>query len=115
MLFSRPIFLISTLSKTLIVIIAFFVLGCGETLDEEYTSGTPKKGEQLFLIHCERCHGLDGTKGLNGAKNLMETQMDLMDITQIIKNGKGVMPSFKKTIPPGDLPDVVRYVNELKE
>ena len=57
-----------------------------------------EKGEQLYQIHCARCHGSDGAKGASGAKNLKDSQLPKVEIMHIISNGKGVMPSYKNTI-----------------
>ena len=57
-----------------------------------------EKGEQLYQIHCARCHGSDGNKGASGAKNLKDSQLSKAEIMHIISNGKGVMPSYKNTI-----------------
>ena len=84
--------------KALFFLTILCCVGCADS-SGEMLSGTPaEKGEQLYQIHCLRCHGSDGNKGANGAKQLQKTTLSKPQIIDIIKNGKGVMPSYKNTI-----------------
>ena len=50
--------------------LALMSVACSDN-SQELLTGTPmEKGEQLYQIHCARCHGSDGAKGASGAKNL---------------------------------------------
>jgi len=53
----------------------------------------------LYTLHCEACHGMDGTKGISGAANLRISKLTTAQIKNTIKNGneKGMMP-FKDLI-----------------
>ena len=102
--------------RRLFFLIALFCISCSETQDELLT-GTPlEKGEQLYQINCVRCHGSDGNKGASGAKQLKNSKLSKSQIIDIIKNGKGVMPSFKNTIK-GDSSFIwlAEYVETLKK
>ncbi len=102
--------------RRLFFLIALFCLSCSETPDELLT-GTPlEKGEQLYQINCVRCHGSDGNKGASGAKQLKNSKLSKRQIIDIIKDGKGVMPSFKNTIK-GDSSFIwlAEYVETLKK
>jgi mono/diheme cytochrome c family protein len=46
-------------------------------------------------MHCAQCHGEDGKLGSSGAKDLSVSKLSDDKILQIIKNGKGAMPSMK--------------------
>jgi cytochrome c6 len=46
-------------------------------------------------MHCAQCHGEDGKLGASGAKDLSASRLSDTQITTIIKNGKGAMPSMK--------------------
>lgn len=84
--------------KSFLFGLVFLSVACSD-ISQEPLNGTPmEKGEQLYQIHCARCHGSDGNKGASGAKNLKDSQLSKAEIMHIISNGKGVMPSYKNTI-----------------
>lgn len=77
---------------------ALLSAGCSDASEKEL-SGTPiEKGGQLYQVHCIRCHGSGGRKGASGAKNLNESKLGRAQIIDIVRGGKGVMPSYKNTI-----------------
>ncbi|MDB3905013.1 cytochrome c [Crocinitomicaceae bacterium] len=102
--------------RKLFFLIALVGVSCSETPDELLTGTALEKGEQLYQIHCLRCHGSDGNKGASGAKQLEKSKFSRNQIIDIIKNGKGVMPSFKNTIK-GDSSFIwlAEYVETLKK
>ena len=57
-----------------------------------------EKGEQLYQIHCIRCHGSEGSKGASGAADLTNSDASNAEIVNLIKKGKGVMPSYENII-----------------
>lgn len=78
--------------------LALLSVGCSDTSQELLTGSPMEKGEQLYQIHCARCHGSDGRKGASGAKNLKESSLSNTQIMDIVSKGKGTMPSYKNTI-----------------
>jgi mono/diheme cytochrome c family protein len=66
-----------------------------------------KAGQQLYIQRCELCHGGDGTKAFQGAKDLKASTMDDAAIMDIIRKGKNMMP------PNPDFTDA--EVEQLKE
>jgi cytochrome c6 len=102
--------------RILFFLIALLSVSCNDSSDE-ILSGTPlEKGEKLYQIHCVRCHGSDGNKGASGAKQLKKSKLSNTQIIDIIRDGKGVMPSFKNTIK-GDSSFIwlSEYVETLKK
>ena len=88
------------------------------------SAGDPKRGEPMYQRYCSGCHGTDGR---GGGKNFMphvgalnrKGHTELLDdgyVTSIITEGgpafgkSGYMPSFKGTLSPDDIADVIAYV-----
>jgi mono/diheme cytochrome c family protein len=89
--------------------------------------GDPKRGEPMYQRYCSGCHGVDGR---GGGKNFMphvgplnrKGHTELLDddyVASIITEGgpafgkSGYMPSFKGTLSPDDITDVIAYVRSL--
>ena len=80
-------------------------------------------GETVFKKNCVMCHGPEGngkTKmGLKlGAADL--TSMDIQSlsdeaIAQTVRNGKGKMPAYEKTLSAAEIADVVKYFRTLRK
>ena len=90
-------------------------------------AGDPKRGEPMYQRYCSGCHGVDGR---GGGKNFMphvgplnrKGHTELLDddyVASIITEGgpaygkSGYMPSFKGTLSPDDIADVIAYVRTL--
>jgi mono/diheme cytochrome c family protein len=90
-------------------------------------AGDPKRGEPIYQRYCSGCHGTDGR---GGGKNFMphvgplnkKGHTELLDdgyVASIITQGgpafgkSGYMPSFKGTLSPDDIADVIAYVRSL--
>jgi mono/diheme cytochrome c family protein len=110
----------TNLIKTAIVL-TICVTGCWALIPRATVSMEPA-GEvsqaSVYRAHCARCHGADGHSNtpagretdaddLNTAKvqGLSSTRM-----AQIIRNGKGDMPSFGKKLSAAQIAGLVRYV-----
>lgn len=78
-------------------------------------------GESLFKKNCAMCHGADGTgkTGMGvklGAANLASSDVQSLSdaaIAQTIRNGKGKMPPFEKSLTPDEIDQLVHYVRRL--
>jgi cytochrome c6 len=68
----------------------------------------------LFEANCARCHGMDGAKGKWGAKDLRYSQLSNERIVLQMKNGKGIMPAFRKKLSEAELLRIVSYVKGLR-
>jgi mono/diheme cytochrome c family protein len=87
----------------LIVGITSFLFSCSTNGSVEARDGiteklTPPSGKELFLQHCEICHGEDGQLGASGAKNLTISKLDSNGFIQVIKKGKNGMPAMKELL-----------------
>lgn len=75
-------------------------------------------GRRTFLIHCERCHGPDGTGGIG--PNLTdqftlhgETYEDILNVVTNGVPGKPMYP-WKNWLDPATIAQVAKYVYSLK-
>jgi mono/diheme cytochrome c family protein len=90
-------------------------------------AGDAKRGEPMYQRYCSGCHGADGR---GGGKVFMphvgplnrKGHTELLDddyVASIITQGgpafgkSGYMPSFKGTLSPDDIADVIAYVRSL--
>jgi mono/diheme cytochrome c family protein len=72
-------------------------------------------GKEVFKKQCANCHGENGTKGSNGARNLQLSHMQHEDIEQLILNGRRPMPSYKTKLSPEQVKLVADYVISLRK
>lgn len=75
-----------------------FLFACQNSTESKANLNTQTPAEQgasLYTMHCAQCHGEDGKLGSSGAKDLSKSQLADQKVLQIIKNGKGAMPSMK--------------------
>ncbi|TVR78595.1 MAG: cytochrome c [Chitinophagaceae bacterium] len=72
-------------------------------------------GKALFEQNCAKCHGLDGTKGKFGAKNLQKSALTDGQYLRIIQKGKGIIPSWEKKLNADQIKDIISYIKTLKE
>jgi len=71
------------------------------------------KGREVFMRECMVCHGAAGEGKLPGLPNFKESKsLFKTDATliNIIRDGKGVMPSFNGLLSDEDIRNVVAYV-----
>lgn len=105
--------------RTLILGGALALTACGGPVTpvetaEEHVPADPKN---LYILHCENCHGMDGTKGNSGAADLSVSKLTDAQIRQMILNGndKGMMP-YKDIITHGeDVSGLVQFVKTLRK
>ncbi len=80
-------------------------------------------GEAGFKKNCVMCHGADGTGKTKmgqklGAADLSSNDIQSLSdeaIAQTVKNGKGKMPTFEKTLSADEINQVVQYVRTLRK
>lgn len=80
-------------------------------------------GAEVFKKNCVMCHGVDGTgktkMGLKlGAADLSSSDIQALSdeaIAQTVRNGKGKMPPFGKTLTDEEITQVVKHVRTLRK
>src|SRR5690606_24205200 len=85
-----------------IVFILFLLVSCGgdvKTGNQQEDRNTLPDGNALYMENCASCHGLDGTLGKAGSKNLSETTMDFLQLKNVVEFGtSNGMPRFKEIL-----------------
>ncbi len=101
----------------LLAILLSLYIACGQG-DPKGSAVSPDpiaQGAAVFQRYCVVCHGKDGKLGLNGAKDLTQTQLSLEErITQIAK-GKNLMTPFEGILSPAEIDAVAKYTLTLKK
>ncbi len=81
----------------------------------ETTEGTEPivQGKAIYAQECVKCHGDNGKLGAMNAADLTVTKLTTDEISQVIKNGKGVMPGFTQ-YSDAEVTAISEYVLTLK-
>lgn len=84
---------------------------------DDFTQQTPaQQGASLYSMHCAQCHGEDGKLGASGAKDLSKSRLSDAQISKLIKNGKGAMPSMKALLETDEnINQVLSHVKGLRQ
>jgi cytochrome c6 len=72
-------------------------------------------GAQIYRLRCQTCHGGDGRLGLNGARSLPESVLNIEERIKVITEGRnGIMPAFGEMISKEQIQKVAEYSMLLK-
>lgn len=106
--------------KVSIVFLCFIgLISCsGEVKDGNNSElGSLPDGEELYRANCTVCHGIDGTLGNAGSKNLTQSILQFQELKTVIESGteKG-MPRFKEILGgEAEVEAVAEYVITLRK
>jgi mono/diheme cytochrome c family protein len=83
--------------------------------------GQAQKGGSIFQEQCVGCHGPDGRAQTDMGKTMHAAdltssavqQQSASQLSKIVKNGKGKMPSFDGKLSDDEIDGVVTYVKSL--
>jgi mono/diheme cytochrome c family protein len=92
-----------------------------------FAAGDPHHGQAIFRQYCQGCHGPDGKGGGKGfmphigplaEKGYIDQLPDSYLATVIAEGGEAMgksafMPSWKTTLSPGDIADVIAYIRSF--
>lgn len=98
----------------LIICAAIFYLGaCG---GGEPTSGGASNvdGKAVYTRYCALCHGDDGKREANGAKDITVSVLTLKERVALIKSGKNLMTPFEGILTPAEMEAAARHSMTLK-
>lgn len=101
------------------VLLHLFSACTSKSTESNFEQTSPTKeinAKALYTLHCEACHGMDGTKGISGAANLKISRLTDAQVSSTIKNGneKGMMP-FKDIIQSKtEIDALVTFVKSLR-
>jgi mono/diheme cytochrome c family protein len=71
-------------------------------------------GKAIYARYCILCHGEDGTREINGAKDLTKSVMPKDERVALIKTGKNLMTPFVGILSDGEIAAVAAYSMTLK-
>jgi len=101
------------ITAALLTSIVVLAIACGSaTGPAPDEAGTPK-GQQLYRMHCELCHGANGKLGFNEAKDITLSTLTRDEMITQVANGKGRMMPYKNTLGPKEIEAVVDYARTL--
>lgn len=115
---TKPMKAIVTLAMMIFVLVLSNSSHAGST-----TIKTLDDDQSLFKSKCATCHGADGSgnttmgKQLN-VRDLRSTEIQKQTNVQlagIIKNGKGKMPAFGKSLNDGQINQLVAFIRTLRK
>lgn len=91
------------------------LIACGgsDAAEAGIVDDASPKGQQLFKMHCELCHGSDGKLGFNGAKDLTASTITRAEMIAQVANGKGKMMPYKNVLTAKEIETVVDYTRTL--
>ncbi len=82
-----------------------------------------QSGGALFKAKCAPCHGPDGKGDTSMGKMLKVRDLSSADVqkqtnaelTSVIEDGKGKMPSYKGKLSGGEIKELVSFIRSLKK
>lgn len=106
------------ISKLVLVCLCVFLTSCGgvegeayDPASEDVSSGSISSGATVYATNCLACHGATGV-GDSTYPDITETATTA--IQTAVRNGKGTMPKFSKTvITTTQLADLIAFINSL--
>jgi mono/diheme cytochrome c family protein len=92
-----------------------------ETIESVATAERVESANPLYISNCARCHGADGKGNTKlgeemGVPDLTITarRMSLTRVKNIISNGLGDMPAYKKKLKAAQITSLANYVRKLR-
>ena len=91
-------------------IIAFGSCGASESGTSEGKSQvSSEEAKALFKKYCVLCHGEDGKREVNGAKDLTLSEMPLDERMEVISKGKNLMTPFQGILSSEEVAALAEY------
>lgn len=91
------------------------LFSCSSEVKEVKETNSIPDGGELYVQNCAACHGIDGTLGLSGAKDLSQTTLKDTAVQHLILNGKGAMPPFTGMLNDADIKAIVEHISTFKK
>jgi len=96
-------------NKIILTISLFFCV----VVTTSVNAGDVFKGREIFMRECMACHGSAGEGNMPGLPNFKEGKTLFKndnELMEIIRDGRGIMPSFNGLITDEDIRDVTAYL-----
>lgn len=75
------------------------------------------KGRDVYEMHCQTCHGMDGQPMEPGVPDFSRGEslyVPDVDLVQRLRDGGGHLPSYRGLLTDDELRDVIAYVRTLQ-
>lgn len=97
--------------------VILLLLGFGELVcSSSLIAGDVFRGRDVYMQECMTCHGSAGEGNMPGLPNFKESQTLFKtdnELIDIIRDGRGVMPSFGGLLTDDDIRDVASYLRSF--
>ncbi len=77
----------------------------------------PSKGRQIYMKHCQNCHGLSGKAQMPGIPDFSRGEglfRPDIELVRQIRAGRGMMPAYEGLFTEDELLDVVAFLRTLR-
>lgn len=94
-------------------ILLVVLFGVFQVASQAVEAGDVFKGREVYVRDCVLCHGASGDGRLPGLRSFQESQALYRSddaLKRIVRDGKGVMPSFNGLLSDEDIRNVVIYL-----
>lgn len=91
----------------------FSLLGTGGTA----FAADPNKGRQIYMKHCQNCHGISGKAQIPGVPDFSRGEglfRPDIELVRQIRTGRGMMPAYEGLFTEEELLDVVAFLRTLR-
>lgn len=95
---------------SVLILLNLFFWACTSTSEKKQTVA----GIDIYKSRCVTCHGTDGKMGMNGAKDLPASPLNLEQRIAVITHGRSIMPGFKEIMSAEDIKAVAEFTMTLK-
>lgn len=77
----------------------------------------PTNGRQLYMNHCQNCHGANGIGQFPGMPDFSRGESLFrpdIEVVRVIRSGRGMMPAYQGLLTEEELLDVVAFLRTLR-
>jgi mono/diheme cytochrome c family protein len=97
-----------------IILLSAILFSCNNQ-ENHSSQGEFSEGKEYYLKLCASCHGKKGNLKLSKAADLSVSLITKEEIFEIIKSGKGTMPSFSRFLNEDQMYKVAEYCLALRK
>lgn len=96
-------------------IITFLLATCNNSDKHHNSVAEEISGKDIFSQYCVLCHGADGKRGFNNAKDLTKSTKTLNERIMIISHGKNLMTPFSGVLSTAEIKAVAQYTMQFNK